>query len=238
MHLFRDAAEGREVVGEHPIAEYGDGDVEFGTTAGTVEEALASLRACGLDHGCALNSFELPDRPLPPAGGWPAVPPYPEYASELRAVDEWICAVGAARPEVLPFVTVNPAVLSAAEAAAHIATMVDEHGARGLKLHTIGLRAFPAEAAMATTFATCAERGLPIVAHCGPDRHGGGWALPAPSRRCSSAIPSCRWSSPTSAAPPGLRWRSWPRASPRRGSTSPRSSAGAAAPREPRAGPS
>jgi predicted TIM-barrel fold metal-dependent hydrolase len=31
---------------------------------------------------------------------------------------------------------------------------------------------------MATTFATCAERGLPIVAHCGPDRHGGGWALP------------------------------------------------------------
>jgi predicted TIM-barrel fold metal-dependent hydrolase len=32
---------------------------------------------------------------------------------------------------------------------------------------------------MATTWAACAERGLPVVAHCGPDHHGIGWALPA-----------------------------------------------------------
>ena len=56
--------------------------------------------------------------------------------------------------------------------------MADEHGARGLKLHTIALRAFPGEAALAPTFATCEARALPVVAHCGPDRHGAGWALP------------------------------------------------------------
>jgi hypothetical protein len=179
MHLFREATEGRQVVGEYPIVEYGEGQgVRLGDTAGTVEEALASLRAGGVDHGCALNSFELPGYPLPPEGGWPAARPYAEHADELRAVDEWICAVGAAHPEVLPFVTVNPAVLGAAEAAAHIATMVDDHGARGLKLHTIALRAFPAEPALATTFVACVERALPVVAHCGPDRHGAGWAMP------------------------------------------------------------
>jgi len=179
MHLYRDAAEGRQVVGEYPIVEYGEGEgVRLGDTAGTVEEALVSLRAGGVDHGCALNSFELHDHPMPPEGGWPAAPPYAEQAGELRAVDEWICAVGAEHPEVLAFVTVNPAVLSATEAAAHIATMADDHGARGLKLHTIALRAFPAEPALATTFAACAERALPVVAHCGPDRHGAGWALP------------------------------------------------------------
>lgn len=179
MHLFREAAEGRQVVDEYPIVEYGAGEgVRLGTTAATVEEALASLRTGGVDHGCALNSFELPGYPMPPAGGWPAAPPYAEHAEELRAADEWICAVGAEHPEVLPFVTVNPAVLSAAEAAAHVAAMADDHGARGLKLHTIALRAFPAEPPLATTFAACAERTLPVVAHCGPDRHGAGWALP------------------------------------------------------------
>ena len=84
---------------------------DSGDTAGTVDDALASLRAGGVDHGCALNSFELPDYPFPPAGGWPPIPPYAEYADELRAVDEWICEVGAAHPELLPFITVNPAVL-------------------------------------------------------------------------------------------------------------------------------
>ncbi len=180
MHLYREAAEGRRAVGEYPIVEYGEGEgVRLGDTAGTVEEALASLRAGGVDHGCALNSFELPDYPIAPADGWPAEPPYATYADELRAADEWICEVGAAHPEVLPFVTVNPAVLSADEAGAHVATMVDEHGARGLKLHNIALRSFPGEAALAPTFAACEERRLPVVAHCGPDRRDGGWALPA-----------------------------------------------------------
>jgi uncharacterized protein len=179
MHLYRSADEGRRVVGGYPIVEYGEGEgVRLADSAGTVAEALASLRAGGVDHGCALNSFELPDHPMPPPGGWPATPPYPEFAAELRAVDEWICEVGAAHPELLPFVTVNPAVQSAAEAAAHVATLSDERGARGLKLHTIALRAFPGEVSLAPTFSISDARGLPVVAHCGPDRHGAGWAMP------------------------------------------------------------
>jgi uncharacterized protein len=179
MHLYRHAAEGRQVVGEYAIVEYGEGDgVRLGKRAGTVEDALAALRAGGVDHGCALNSFELPGHPMAPEDGWPMTPPHPEFAAELRAVDEWICAVGAEHPELLAFVTINPAAQDAAEAAAHVATMADDHGARGLKLHTIALRAFPGEAALAPTFDVCEARSLPIVAHCGPDRHGAGWALP------------------------------------------------------------
>ena len=180
MHLYRTAEEGRTAVGDYPIVEYGEGDggVLLADVAGTVEDALASLRAGGVDHGCALNSFELPDHPMAPPGGWPVVPPHAEFADKLRAIDVWICEVGATHPEVLPFVTVNPAVLDAAEAAAHVATMADERGARGMKLHTIAMRAFPGEAALAPTFSVCETRGLPVVAHCGPDRHGAGWALP------------------------------------------------------------
>src|ERR1700760_3123761 len=100
MHLYRDAAEGRQVVGEYAIVEYGEGDgVRLGDRAGTGEDALAALRAGGgaaalgaggVDHGCALNSFELPGHPMAPEDGWPSTPPHPELAAELREVDEWI----------------------------------------------------------------------------------------------------------------------------------------------------
>jgi predicted TIM-barrel fold metal-dependent hydrolase len=179
MHLYRSAEEGRRVVGEYPILEYGEGaGVAFGTRAGTVADGLAALADAGIAHGCVLNSFELPSLPHPPGGRWPPAPPHPEHAAALRAYNEWVCAVGAAHPALLPFVTVNPAVLGAAEAAAQVAELADERGARGLKLHTIALRAHPSEPLLAPTFAACAERGLPVVAHCGPDRHGAGWALP------------------------------------------------------------
>lgn len=180
MHLHPTAEEGRRLVGDHPIVEYGEAvGVERGTRAGTVPDGLAALAAARVDHACVLNSFELPGVPFPPGGRWPPRPPHPEYAGELRERDRWLCQVGSEHPELLPFVTVNPAVQSAAEAATHVAAMTDEHGARGLKLHTIGLRAHPGEAALDPTFAVCAERRLPVVAHCGPDRHGAGFSLPA-----------------------------------------------------------
>ena len=180
MHLFPSAAEGRRAVADFPIVEYGEHDgVPFSTRAGTVADGLAALAAAGAAHGCILGSYELPRLPHPPDGGWPAAPPYPEHAAELRTYNEWVCEAGAAHPELLPFVTVNPAVLGAAEAAAQVAELADERGARGLKLHTIALRAHPSEAALAPTFTVCAERRLPVVVHCGPDRHGAGWALPA-----------------------------------------------------------
>ena len=180
MHLFATAAEGRRVVGDYPIVEYGERDgVARSERAGTVADGLAALAEAGADHGCVLNSFELPQLPFPPGRHWPARPEHAEHATALRAYNEWVCAVGAEQPQLLPFVTVNPAVMSAEESGAHVAALADERGARGLKLHPIGIRTFPDDPALAPTFAACAARGLPVVVHCGPDRHGAGWSLPA-----------------------------------------------------------
>lgn len=180
MHLFRSAEEGRRVVGDHPIVEYGPAQgVERGDRAGTIADGLAAIAAAGLDHACVLNSYELPGVPFPPGERWPERPPHPEHAEELRELDRWLCREAVEHPGLLAFVSVNPGVLSASDCAAHVAAMTDEHGARGLKLHTIGLRAHPGEAALDPTFAACAERRLPVVAHCGPDRHGAGFSLPA-----------------------------------------------------------
>lgn len=179
MHLFRTAAEGRRVLDDYPIVEYGEADgIERGSRAGTIADGLAAIAAAGLDHACVLNTYELPGVPFPPGDLWPPEPPHPEHAEALREQDLWLCAEAAEHPELLAFVTVNPGVMSAAGSAAHVAEMADEHGARGLKLHTIGLRAQPGEPALDPTFAACAQRRLPVVAHCGPDRHGAGFSLP------------------------------------------------------------
>lgn len=180
MHLFATAAEGRRVVGDYPIVEYGEREgVARSERAGTVADGLEALAEAGVEHGCVLNSFELPGLPFPAGRHWPARPEHAELAGELRAHDEWVCAATAEHPQLLPFVTVNPAVMSAAESGAHVAALADERGARGLKLHPIGIRTFPDDPALAPTFAACAERRLPAVVHCGPDRHGRGWSLPA-----------------------------------------------------------
>jgi len=180
MHLHPSAAEGRNAVADFPIVEYGERPgVARGKRAGTVEDGLAALAVAGIDRAWALGSFELPGMPFPTQRNWPAAPPQAEHAAELRAYNRWLCRVGAENPALLPFPTTHPGVLSARESAAHLAELADEGGARGLKLHPIGLRTYPDDPALEPTLAACSERGLPVLCHCGPDRHGAGWSLPA-----------------------------------------------------------
>jgi predicted TIM-barrel fold metal-dependent hydrolase len=195
MHLYRTAAEGRSVVEDYPVTEYGTKPgVALSARAGTVEDGLVALRDAGASHGCVLNAFELPGNPFPPGGArhWPEAPPFPEFADELRAYDDWVCDVGAAHPELLPFVTLHPGVLTAEGSAAHVAGLADDRGARGVKLHTIGLRLHADDPALQPTLAVCAARRLPVVVHAGPDRHGAGWSRPgafAPALRAHPGLP-------------------------------------------------
>jgi predicted TIM-barrel fold metal-dependent hydrolase len=181
MHLFPTAEQGRAAVDGYPVREYGDGAPHaVSAAAGTVADGLAALDAAGADRACLLSSFEAPGLPAPPSGRrfWPTRPPHAEHAEALRADNRWLCEVGARHPRLLPFPTVHPGLLGAAAAADHVAQLADEHGARGLKLHPIAMRTHPGDPALTPTFAVCAQRGLPVVAHCGPDRHGTGWSRP------------------------------------------------------------
>ncbi|EHN09349.1 hypothetical protein PAI11_38070 [Patulibacter medicamentivorans] len=181
MHLYPTAAAGRAVVTAYPIVEYGEhAGVARSDRAGTVADGLAALADAGAAHGVVLGEFELPGAPFPPGGErwWPADPPHAEAREALLAYNRWLCDVGARHRELLPFATLHPGVLGAREAAAHVAELADDHGARGLKLHTISLRLHPDDPALQPVLAACAARSLPVVVHCGPDRHGAGWSLP------------------------------------------------------------
>ena len=182
VHVYATAEKGRFDTSEYPITEYGEkAEVRFSSRAGTVQDALDALDAGAIDYAAALGSFELPALPHPPEQSrfWPDDPVFGAYRDELVAYNRWLCGVGAEHPRLLPFVTVNPAVMTARQSAHHVADLIDNHGARGMKLHNIAIRTYPDDPALDGTFDACQERGIPIVVHCGPDSRGYNWATPA-----------------------------------------------------------
>jgi len=182
VHVYATAEQGLFEVGEYPITEYGEkSDVRFSTRAGTVDDALAAMAMAGIDYSAMLGSFELPELPFPPGGErhWPDDPPFAELADDLVAYNRWLCGVGEQHPSLLPFVTVNPAVLTSGQSARLVAELFDERGARGMKLHNIGIRTHPDDPGLLGVYEACQERSAPIVVHCGPDARGYGWATPA-----------------------------------------------------------
>lgn len=196
MHLYPTAAAGRRVVDDYPVTEYGDrdGGARMGDRAGTVADGLAALGDAGFHHACVLGEFELPDVPWPPdrTRHWPVDPPFADARDALLEYDRWLCDACAPHPELLPFVTLHPGVLSAADAATHVAALADDAGARGLKLHPVSLRLHPDDPIVGPTMAVCAHRRLPVVVHCGPDRHGAGWSEPAAFAPLLDALPDLR----------------------------------------------
>jgi len=181
MHLYASAEEGLHDTTTFPITEYGRLDgVRFSSRAGTVEDGLAALSEAGMSYAAVLGSYELPELPFPPHGArhWPVPATFPEHAPRLRAYNEWLCSLGARHPELLPFVTVNPAVMTGQESAAHVDELIRDHGARGMKLHTIAIRTHPDDPGLRPVFEVAADAGIPVVVHAGPDVRGVGWALP------------------------------------------------------------
>ena len=176
LHAYRSAAIGREEKAGYPIREYGaKGDVVFSERDGSVADALDALAEAGVGHAAVLEVFTVPGLPFPDGRFWPASPRFAEHADALVSGNEWVCGVAREHPQLLPFVCAHPAVMSAGGTAEHVAALEPA----GVKLHTIGQRLDPSDPGLEPLFELCSARALPVIAHCGPDRHGRDFATPA-----------------------------------------------------------
>lgn len=178
IHIYPRREIGEGLKANYVIADYGSKDgVEFSRFSGVVEDALKAIRESGVRAAAVLNIFEMDGWPEPPAGRWwPTDPPHGDRREDLIASNEWVTALGREHPQLLPFVSVHPAVMAAPELLTHFEEMLDRHGARGLKLHPTSQRIDPGEPAMQPIFAACAVRGVPVIAHSGIDKRGAGLA--------------------------------------------------------------
>lgn len=181
LHIYADPAQGFAEVANLPIVEYGEkADVPLAGVGGSVDDALKTLADAGYDYAAVLGSYEVPGYPDPPVvgGHWPSEPLYGQYRDELVSYNRWVCEMTASHPQLIPFVTANPAVMSSDDAREHLAEAFGDWGARGLKIHPIGIRTHVEDPGMEGVYDACEEAGVPIVFHSGPDVRGLGFAEP------------------------------------------------------------
>lgn len=87
-----------------------------------------------------------------------------------------VCEIAKEYPKMVPCVCIDPQAFGADGAAAHLRDMVENHGARGMKLHPPIQRFYVNDERMWPTYRTCQELDLIVISHSGPsvgtDQHG------------------------------------------------------------------
>ena len=91
-------------------------------------------------------------------------------AKGLKESNVWFCGLGQENPQLVPYISVDPWIMSPEESQGHLRDMVENHGARGIKLHSPVQRFYMADKRMWPVYQTCVELGLGIVAHSGRAR--------------------------------------------------------------------
>jgi uncharacterized protein len=130
---------------------------------GTLDDVSARMDAAGIE-AAGLLLFARP-------GGRPRE----RSAAELRALNRWGLEVARADARFLPFVGVDPHVLSPDEVAAEISEGADS-GARGVKIVPPAMQLYADDPLLEPVMATAVELGLPILSQSGA----GGAVAPGP----------------------------------------------------------
>ena len=191
MHIYPTKDHGhRQKGGGYVVWEYGDKpELSFSKIGGDLEDALSEIKRNSFTKTVVVNLFSAPGE------RFHEVSKLGEGASEAekqKVIDEinstlkgrlmefnkWGCGITKGHPELVPYITADPNILTGDENRAHIRDMVENHGARGIKLHPVVQEFSMSDERMWPVYETCVELGIPIVAHSGPARGGEKYGIP------------------------------------------------------------
>lgn len=110
----------------------------------------------------------------------------------LRAFNRWACALLADKPQFTPFVSVDPWALPPEEGVTHLRDLVENHGARGIKLHPVLQRFAVNDPRMHPIYRACVELGIPVLSHSGPARGSDQYGEPLAFAEVLRAFPDLR----------------------------------------------
>ena len=181
MHIYKTREEGfHEKAGGYVVWEYGTKpDVRMSHFGGNLEDALEAIEAAGFSKAVVTNLFKAGR-----SGG-----PETDSAERLKEFNRWGCDLAAPYPQLVPFVAADPTALPGSEGAAHLRDMVENQGARGIKLHPIVQAFFMGDRRMWPIYETCQELGVAVVAHSGPARGEEQYAEPRAFAEVLQAFP-------------------------------------------------
>lgn len=204
VHLYRSAASAAEDKESYVIWEYGEGGTPlYSQSLGSPEELARSMEASGVSRVVVLNLF---------IAEWEAsrfekrLPKDMAAAERKRLADDfrrklpetlrdfnlWGCEVAKRYPAITPFVSVDLNVAGAAESTAMVRDLVENHGARGLKLHSAIHRHSMDDERLWPLFDLCREYRLPVLGHAGRDPANAGFAEPKAFAPVLEAFPELK----------------------------------------------
>ena len=191
MHIYRTREEGRQQQeGGYVIWEYGEkADVRFSQYDGDLEDALDAMQNAGYSRAGVMNLFTatrtrahnisaLPDGLSADARSREIEKIDATMADNLIAFNTWICDLVEPHDQLVPFVAADPVALPGERGATHLRDMVENHGARGIKLHPPLQEFHASDQRMWPVYGACQELEVAVVSHSGPDRDGEPYAEP------------------------------------------------------------
>ena len=189
IHLYRTSEQGHRGKEEYEIWEYGEKDVALSRYGGSPEEALTAIEEAGAEKAVVVNlcsrSSLMEEEKLDLPGDLASNQrdkAVKEIASNLddrlKASNEWVCDLARRHSELIPFVGVDPGILSPEEMEAHVREMARDHGAKGVKVHPVSQGFYMHDPRMSGVWRACIELDLPVIAHAGPAKNGSQYATP------------------------------------------------------------
>lgn len=174
LHLYPTKAAGRHEKEAYETWEYGPKpDVALSPLDGDIDDARAAMADAGYCHAVIANLFaiSLLDDELRTAD-------LATQAEHMMAANRWACD-STAGGDFSVFVAVDPTVLGGDAGASHLRDMVENRGARGVKIHPAAQAFMPGDPEMFPIYRTCVELGIPVLSHSGSTRQSPAFAEPA-----------------------------------------------------------
>jgi uncharacterized protein len=175
MHIYESRAQGQSQKGSYEISEYGRyPSTQFSNRAGDLHDALASMAEARFRYAVVANLFYT----IPSSDGIVECSPGSPVGSNvlhsptsardrLIAYNRWVGGISRTHTQLIPFVSLDPWVMSPTEMCNHLVEMVSDHGARGVKLHPIAQRFAADDERMLPAFRICSEMQIPVLIHSG-----------------------------------------------------------------------
>jgi predicted TIM-barrel fold metal-dependent hydrolase len=199
MHIYESRAQGQNQKDSYEILEYGQSaSVQFAHRAGDLQDALASMADAGFAYAVVANLFYTiasndgivecsPGSPV----GTNVLHSLTTARDRLSAYNRWVASLGRTHPQLIPFVSLDPWVMSSDEMCSHLMEMVSDFGARGVKLHPIAQRFAANDERMLPAFRLCADMQIPVLIHSGTST-ANTYAEPRTLARLLSDVPTLR----------------------------------------------
>ena len=201
MHIYKTRELGLREKESYQIWEYGEkSDVHFCQATGTVEEAVRDMAGAGISKAVVVNLFA---GALARRDAIAELPQGLDQDQRERAIEEidssmgdrlkefnlWGCNLTEGNPQLVPYISIDPGAISVEEGVAHFRDMVENHGAKGIKLHPVLQRFEMSDRKMWPLYETCQDLDTPIIAHSGPARSGEPYAEPRAFAEALRAFP-------------------------------------------------